>query len=204
MKNAAVRFVLVVFLKVSFLTCSARVVGGITLIICILTIVFREQSWAHWLMFALFIDSLVRFVIVFYNLALFLNLIAYEMISLQLRFFFGGQISPIANISKLAVRSILKPHPVSGLPKQFAALCATFFSGISALFFLLSFDDPQNIGGCIPAGIMGFFAFLECFFEWCAACKMFELAAHFGWADIFLVTRSSQDAAVKTADAANV
>lgn len=137
-----------------FYGCSARVIALITWIISLITIIWREENWAHYLMLGLFIDCVLRLL-------------------------FGGGPSPIAQFSR-AIFANVEPHFVPGFPKQFAAFCACFFSGTSALFYLLSFDDPKNIAGATIAAMLVCAAVLESIFDWCAGCWMFGLGVNYG------------------------
>jgi Domain of unknown function (DUF4395) len=97
----------------------------------------------------------------------------------QLRLLFGGGPSPLGQLSRSIV-FFIEPHFVPGFPNQFAAFAACTLSGLSALFYLLAFDDTANIAGAVVAGILMGAAFLECALDFCASCWTFGLAVTYG------------------------
>eukprot|EP00760_Papus_ankaliazontas_P037456 PhM_4_TR8469/c2_g1_i3/m.47352 len=133
----------------------AQVVGVEMFVLSVICIIWRTESWAHWVVFGMFVDFIIRFI-------------------------FGGPASLAGSVAMLLTCK-LDPIIMPGPPKQFAAACGIFFTGMAAALMLLSDDDDtQEIGGSVFLGILAFAASLEGFFNFCIGCFVFSWAVRLG------------------------
>lgn len=122
--------------------------------ICIVAIVCRTAAWTKWMVLGLAVDC-------------------------ALRLAFGAGPSPLGQLSRCAVAR-LRPHYCAGVPKQFAAGCATFMASLATLFFFLDGFDPQEI---IPSCVLAAFACLaslEAVFDYCLVRERRGLVSRVG------------------------
>lgn len=112
---------------------AARIASFGALVVCILCIAFWTNPATPWVVLALAVDFSVRFL-------------------------FGSGPSFLGALS-VAVASFWEPTLRAGPPKQFAALCGTFFSVFSAGLFL----GGQRVGGAVVLGCLMGAAALEFF-----------------------------------------
>lgn len=129
---------------------ASQAAGLIATIICVLCVAFWEKQATKWVVLALAIDFFVRI-------------------------FYGGNCTPIGLASQLLV-CWTDPVFMAGPPKQFAAVCGFFMSGLSAALLL----SGERLGGTIVIGLLIGPAGLEGFFDFCLGCWMFGLAINFG------------------------
>ena len=128
---------------------TVRVLGVMSVIICIFGLIFNDKKEMHWVVFGLFCDYTIRF-------------------------FAGASMSPMGTAANIIV-SQLKPKFSPGPPKQFASMCGLMFSGGAALLFRTGHIIP----GCVVLGILLVCAFLEGFVNFCVGCFFFGLMVHF-------------------------
>lgn len=81
-------------------------------VVCILAIIWRTHTWAHYLVLGLALDNLGRLL-------------------------FGAGPSPLAQAARCGA-ALLKPSFRPGVPKQFASACATIMSVVATVFMFLS------------------------------------------------------------------
>ncbi|PSC71350.1 C4-dicarboxylate ABC transporter [Micractinium conductrix] len=121
---------------------------------CILGIVWRTHTWAHYLILGLAVDGVGRVL-------------------------FGPGPSPIAQVARCGA-AFMTPKYRPGVPKQFAAACGTFMATAAAVFMFTSGYDPEEfIASCI-LGMYAALAFLEASIDFCMGCVMFGWAVKFG------------------------
>ncbi|MFP4498134.1 MAG: DUF4395 domain-containing protein [Vulcanimicrobiota bacterium] len=95
-----------------------------------------------------------------------------------LRAFKQGKLSPLCFFSKTIMKLANKePSPTNAGPKYFAARIGFAFSLIISILVVLNYLGYQNFlfPALILAGMLSFFAFLEGFFGFCVACKIYPL-----------------------------
>ncbi|KAA8499144.1 S-type anion channel SLAH3 [Porphyridium purpureum] len=132
-----------------------RVVGVLVVICCVLLIVFREDTWAHYATAALLIDYCIRFAR-------------------------GADASPLGMIA-MVVCARMTPKFAPGPPKQFAALCGITFSLLATVFYFTGIGD--YIPGAVVLGMLAGAAGLEGFADFCFGCFMFGYLVQFGLVD---------------------
>ncbi|KAL4449458.1 hypothetical protein ABPG77_007102 [Micractinium sp. CCAP 211/92] len=131
-----------------------RLTAAQVVVVCILAIIWRTHTWAHYLVLGLALDNLGRLL-------------------------FGAGPSPLAQAARCGA-ALLKPSFRPGVPKQFASACATFMSVVATVFMFLSGFDHQEIIPSIFLGMYGFLAALEAGIDFCMGCVMFSWAVKFG------------------------
>jgi tellurite resistance protein TehA-like permease/glutaredoxin len=126
-----------------------RATGTLSMIYAVLCVAFWDHRATKWAVLAIAIDYLLRIV-------------------------FGSGSSPIGMVGALIV-SPMKPIFTPGQPKQFAACCGLFMTGLSAALYL----SGQKLGGVIMIALLIPPAGMEGILNFCLGCWMFGLAIQF-------------------------
>ncbi len=94
------------------------------------------------------------------------------MIDFAIRGFVDGKYSPICRMNIwIANKLNLSPKIINAGPKIFAAQVGLFLTIIALVSTMTNFTTI-----CIVfASVLGFFSFLESFFGYCVACKLYPL-----------------------------
>lgn len=128
-----------------------RMVAMFTFIFALLCVIMWHKSETRYAVLALAMDCVARFV-------------------------YGSSHSPLGMLAT-AYLSKIPPRFTAGPPKQFAALCACFFSVFGCGLYL----GGEKVGGAVVICILAFFAFIEAFFDFCFGCYFFGLAVSWKW-----------------------
>ena len=126
----------------------------IVVILSIIIIVWRKESWAWWVTFAMTLDFIVRFAA-------------------------GASVS-MAGSAAMFFQCFLTEEFVPGPPKQFAAFIGVIFFGFATILFHAGHGDTSEIGGSIVVGTVMGFAALEGFLNFCAGCFVFSYLVKWG------------------------
>lgn len=133
-------------------TVNANVVqltGAMTSIYSILCVIFYHHDVTKWAVLALACDFLARLC-------------------------FGSTHSFVGMVANFLLART-KPKFAAGPPKQFAALCGTFFSVFGAGLYL----GGQNVGGAVVIAMLAGASGMEGFLNFCVGCWMFGMAISF-------------------------
>jgi len=127
-----------------------RGTGSLVVIVCILGIIFRDETWGQFLVVGLLVDFISRMLI--------------------------GSYASLLGMLATLLTSPLKPDFRPGPPKQFAGACGTFFSAVTVgLFF-----GGETTGGAIVLGLLMGAAAMEAFLDFCLGCLFFGWGIRFG------------------------
>eukprot|EP01059_Diplonema_ambulator_P009799 TRINITY_DN1977_c0_g2_i1.p1 TRINITY_DN1977_c0_g2~~TRINITY_DN1977_c0_g2_i1.p1 ORF type:complete len:1009 (+),score=389.62 TRINITY_DN1977_c0_g2_i1:43-3069(+) len=127
-----------------------RVIALQMVIICVLCIIFREETWAAWLALAMALDFFIRL--------------------------WGGAFFSPAGALALVLTSPLKEELRNGPPKQFATFVGLCFSLTAGCLLI----KGEKVAGAVIAGCLAGPAALEAFFDFCLGCWFFGLMTDFG------------------------
>jgi glutaredoxin 3 len=130
-----------------------RVVGFQVCALSVLSAVFHNEVWAHWVA-------------------------AFVLVDFCLRFLAGSSASPLGMIATL-VTSPFRPQFRPGPPKQFASFCGIMFSGLGTIFYFLDFRYHEYVGLAFMAGLAGASG-LEWSLDFCLGCKFFSIGIYLG------------------------
>jgi glutaredoxin 3 len=130
-----------------------RVVGFQVCALSVVSAVFLDDLFAHWIAAGLLVDFCLR------TLA-------------------GASASPLGMIATLItspVRPLFKPGP----PKQFASVCGIMFSGLGTIFYFVEFEGHQYFGMAFMAMLAGASG-LEWALDFCLGCKFYSIGIWMG------------------------
>jgi glutaredoxin 3 len=130
-----------------------RVVGFQVCTLSVLSAVYYDEVWAHWVA-------------------------AFVLVDFCLRFSAGSSASPLGMIATL-VTSPFRPQFRPGPPKQFASFCGIMFSGLGTIFYFLDFQYHEYLGLAFMAGLAGASG-LEWSLDFCLGCKFFAIGIYLG------------------------
>ncbi len=89
---------------------------------------------------------------------------------------FSPQYSLFSPITNFIFLKISKEEWISSKPKRFAKFCGSLLISSSiVVYFFEMYNTYQFL-----ILILGIFSFLECFFDFCIACKLYSLAQNIG------------------------
>ncbi|MFC2138069.1 DUF4395 domain-containing protein [Bacteroidota bacterium] len=121
------------------------------------------------------LNALISFLIVtLFVFTPYKYIILFLMLDFALRSFNDGKYSPIKGSNQFLANALgLKHSLINAGPKIFAARIGLLLSFVITISFLMNYEILANI----VAGILGFFSFLEAFFGFCVACKIYPFVA---------------------------
>ncbi|KAJ9446060.1 Glutaredoxin-C1 [Diplonema papillatum] len=143
--------------------------------VCVVCIIWREDTWAAWLALGMALDFLVRLC--------------------------GGAFFSPAGTLGMVLTSFLKEDLRNGPPKQFATFVGLCFSA-TAGFCLI---NGEHIPGAVVLGCLAGAASLEAFFDVCLGCIFFGYMVQFNLVrssvyDVHIDQRPAVRAAIDNAD----
>ena len=129
-------------------------------------------------------DKLVRIngLIVFLGLFLFVFfsikwVILFITADFAIRVFFGVKNSPLCTGIKWSLnKAHSKPHLINAGPKKFASKIGLTLTSIISLLYILNFPEAGQILGIISLFAVG----AEVFFNYCVACKVYNVLQSWG------------------------
>lgn len=130
-----------------------RVTGFQVFCLCVVSIVFHNETWGRYLAVGLLVDFVIRMMV-------------------------GSSLSPLGMIATV-VTSPWRPQFKPGPPKQFASFCGVFFSLVATLFYFVDFEGHEIAGAIVLAMLAGA-AGMEAFLDFCLGCLFFSWGIKFG------------------------
>ncbi len=94
-----------------------------------------------------------------------------------IRVFFGVKSSPLCTGIKWSLnKAHTKPHLINAGPKKFAAKVGLTLTSIISLLYIFNFTEASQILGIISLFAVG----AEVFFNYCVACKIYNIIQNLG------------------------
>lgn len=130
-----------------------RVVGFQVCTLSVLSAVWYDELWAHYIA-------------------------AFLLVDFTLRMLAGASASPLGMIATF-ITSPFRPQFRPGPPKQFASFCGVMFAGLSSVFYFLDFKHHEYLGMAFIAGLAGASG-LEWALDYCLGCKFYGIGIYLG------------------------